>query len=68
MVCENKFTEWSDPWKRQVLENRKDFMLKLPLDRSRGRHTLSLVIGDPGQLIQHVSVDNGNENENENEN
>ena len=61
VVCENRFTEWSAPWKRQVLENRKDFMLRLPLDRSRRHHTLSLVVGDPGQLIQQISTDYGND-------
>ena len=68
VVCENRFTEWSAPWKRQVLENRKDFMLKLPLDRSRSRHTLSLVVGDPGQLVQQVSYANANLNDNDNGN
>ena len=56
-VCENKFQEWSYPWKLQVLENRKDFVLTLPLDRSLQRHTLSLIIGDPGQMIQKISYE-----------
>lgn len=57
VVCENKFEEWSAAWKRQVLENRKDFTVVFPLDKYRQRHTLSLIIGDPGQLIQHISYD-----------
>ena len=55
MVCENKFEEWSASWKRQVLENRKDFMLDFPLEKKSRRHNISLVIGDPGQLIQRIS-------------
>ena len=55
VVCENRFTEWSGPWKLQVLENRKDFLLTLPIDRDRKEHVLSLIVGDPGQLIQRIS-------------
>jgi hypothetical protein len=57
IVCENKFTEWSHPWKLQVLENRKDFTLSFPIDRTKARHTLSLIIGDPGQMIQKISFE-----------
>ena len=55
VVCENKFTEWSYPWKLQVLENRKDFVLSLPIDRKKKHHLLTLVIGDPGQMVQEIS-------------
>ena len=55
IVCENLFTEWSFPWKMQVLENRKDFVLSLPIDRTKKHHTLTLVIGDPGQMVQKIS-------------
>lgn len=55
VVCENRFTEWSFPWKLQVLENRKDFVLSLPIDRKRKHHLLSLVIGDPGQVVQEIT-------------
>ena len=55
VVCENKFTEWSYPWKLQVLENRKDFVLTLPVDNNKKQHTLTLVIGDPGQMVQQIS-------------
>ena len=55
IVCENKFTEWSYPWKLQVLENRKDFVLSLPIDRKKKHHLLTLVIGDPGQMVQEIS-------------
>ena len=55
IVCENRFEEWSAPWKRQVLENRKDFHLIFPINNQRQRHTLTLIIGDPGQIVQHIS-------------
>ena len=55
-VVENPCQEWSEPWKLQVLENRKEFVLTLPLDRSRQRHTLSLVVGDPGQIVQKITI------------
>ena len=55
VVCENQFTEWSFPWKLQVLENRRDFMLTFPADRTKRRHTLTLIVGDPGQMVQRIS-------------
>ena len=55
VVCENRFEEWSYPWKLQVLENRKDFLLTFPLAKGRKRHTLSLIVGDPGQMVQRVT-------------
>ena len=56
IVCANKFEEWGWSWKLQVIENRKDFILTLPIDRQKKRHTLSLVIGDPGQMIQKITM------------
>ena len=57
VVCENVFKEWSIEWKLQVLENRKEFLLTLPLDTQRKTHTLTLGIIDPGQMIQHISFE-----------
>ena len=57
VVCENKVEEWSFPWKVQVLYNRKDFVLTLPVDKNRTEHRLSLIIGDPGQMIQRISYE-----------
>ena len=53
--CENFMVEWSEPWKKQVMENRKDYVITLPIDPSRKVHTLSFHIGDPGQMIQKVT-------------
>ena len=54
-LCENTFTEWSQEWKIQVLANRKEFVMKLPLDKARNRHTVSIAIADPGQIIQKIT-------------
>lgn len=55
VICENSFVEYGESWKSQVLENRKDFVLTLPLDSLRERHTLSLHIVDPGQMVQKIT-------------
>ena len=55
MVCENIFKEWGPEWKLQVLENRKEFVLTLPLDTTREEHVISLSIVDPGQIIQKIT-------------
>lgn len=54
-ICENNFVEYGESWKLQVLENRKDFVVTLPLDSLRKRHTLSLHIVDPGQMVQKIT-------------
>ena len=53
--CENIFQEWGREWKIQVLENRKEFVLTLPLDQTRPSHTITLSIIDPGQIIQKIT-------------
>ena len=57
VVCENKFTEWSYPWKLQVLENRHEILLTFPVDQTKKKHILSLVIGDPGQMVQSITYE-----------
>ena len=54
-VCENLFKEWGREWKIQVLENRKEFVLTLPLDKTRRDHVITLSIIDPGQIIQKIT-------------
>ncbi|MBQ9362423.1 MAG: glycosyl hydrolase 115 family protein [Bacteroidaceae bacterium] len=56
VVLENKIEEWSWPWKLQVLENRKDFVVTLPLSGKGRKHRLSLIIGDPGQMVQRITI------------
>lgn len=54
-TLENKFKEWGREWKIQILENRKDFVLTLPLDKARGQHVITLSIVDPGQIVQKIT-------------
>ncbi len=54
-ICENIFKEWGWEWKLQVLENRKEFVLTLPLDTARRDHVITLSIIDPGQIIQKIT-------------
>ncbi|MBP5302639.1 MAG: glycosyl hydrolase 115 family protein [Bacteroidales bacterium] len=54
-VCENVFQEWGREWKIQVLENRKEFVVTLPLDVARRDHVVTLSIIDPGQIIQKIT-------------
>lgn len=56
VVCENNFKEWGREWKIQVLENRKEFVMTFPLDKSQKEHRLTLSIIDPGQIIQKITV------------
>ena len=57
VVCENIFKEWSPEWKLQVLENRKEFVVTLPLDSKRSYHILTLSIVDPGQIVQKITYE-----------
>ena len=56
-TCENIFKEWGPEWKMQVLENRKEFVMTLPLDTARKMHMLTLSIVDPGQIIQKITYE-----------
>ena len=55
VICENVFKEWSPEWKLQVLENRKEYVVSLPLDTNRSDHVLTLRIVDPGQIVQKIT-------------
>ncbi len=55
VVCENVFKEWGHEWKIQVLENRKEFLLKLPLSKTYQEHVITLSVVDPGQIIQKIT-------------
>lgn len=57
VVCENIFKEWGPEWKLQVLENRKEFVVTLPLDKARLNHFITLSIIDPGQIIQEITYE-----------
>ncbi len=55
VVCENIFKEWGREWKIQVLENRKEFLVTLPLNKNLSSHKLTLSIIDPGQIVQIIT-------------
>ena len=55
VVCENIFKEWGGEWKLQVLENRKEFVVTMPLDKSLREHVITLGIVDPGQIVQKIT-------------
>ena len=59
LVFDNKFKEYSLPWKDQVLRNAAVAHLKFNIDKSKASHVISLVCGDSGMMVQKVVVDWG---------
>jgi len=57
-VVENELVEWAPLWKEQVLQNSAVYRLRFPLSSSAS-HTLRLICGDPGAIIQRIVVDWG---------
>ena len=55
----NEFTEWSPEWKEQVMQNGDVEVFNFPIDPSRKAHTLRLILGDPGMMVQKIIVDWG---------
>ena len=51
--------EYSEPWKDRVLRNGALAAVTFPLDRSRKEHVLTLVMGDPGLMVQRIVIDWG---------
>ena len=58
-VTENLPTEWSEPWKDQVLKNGVEACVTFDIDPSKDSHTLTLTCGDPGTMVQRIIVDWG---------
>ena len=59
IVFENLPTEWSLPWKEQVLKNGVEARATFAIDRTKGNHTLTLTCGDPGTMVQRILIDWG---------
>ena len=59
VTLENQFTEWSYSWKDQVMKNGKEFVVTLPVDKNKKRHTLRLASIDTGQMVERIVVDWG---------
>lgn len=58
-IFDNKFKEYGESWKDQVLRNAAVCRMKFAVDRNKPSHTLSLICGDPGQMIEKVVIDWG---------
>lgn len=57
-VMDNRFTEFSKPWKDQVLQNGKETVTTFHVDKKQ-KHTIAFICGDPGVIIQRVIIDWG---------
>lgn len=55
----NKFVEYADSWKDQVLCNGVEAVVTFPVDRSARKHSLRLQAVDPGQIVQKIVIDWG---------
>ena len=51
--------EFSKSWKDQVLRNGAIAVVKFPVRQAAKKHTLSLICGDPGTIIQRIVIDWG---------
>ena len=55
IVCIHDCEEWSHPWKLQVLENRRDFTATFFNHAHQKHHTLTIIMAEPGQIIQKIT-------------
>jgi hypothetical protein len=56
VVAENLPTEWSEPWKDQVLCNGVEATATFAIDKSLPSHTLTITCGDPGTMVQQIVI------------
>jgi hypothetical protein len=59
VVSNSNPREYSLPWKDRVLRNGALATAQFRVDRSRKEHVLTLVMGDPGLLVQRIVIDWG---------
>jgi hypothetical protein len=57
-VMDNQFTEFSRPWKDQVLQNGAEMTAVFPVSKGL-KHTISFICGSPGVMIERVVIDWG---------
>lgn len=57
-VFDNKFTEYSESWKNQVLCNGTEVTAAFNISKV-GKHKISFICGSPGVIIQKVIIDWG---------
>jgi hypothetical protein len=55
---DNQFTEFSRPWKDQVLQNGAEMTAVFPVSKGL-KHTISFICGSPGVMIERVVIDWG---------
>ena len=58
-AVENKFVEYGENWKDQVLCNGVESVTTFAIDESAGKHVLHLQAIDPGQIVQKIVIDWG---------
>ena len=58
-VYDNTFRENSPEWNDQVLQNGDVARLSFAVDKSLPHHTLALICGDPGMMVEKVIIDWG---------
>jgi hypothetical protein len=59
VIAQNDDKEYSEPWKERVLQNGAVTVAKFRIDKSIPAHTLSLICGDPGMMIEKIIIDWG---------
>jgi len=58
-VVQNEPKECSKGWKDQVLQNGTVAVATFPVQQIEGKHTLILICGDSGVIIQRIIIDWG---------
>ena len=58
-IAQNDVKEFSKSWKDQVLQNGAAHTVKLPIKQNLKKHTIRLICGDPGIIIQRIIIDWG---------
>ena len=58
-IAANDPEEFSKTWKDKVLRNGAETIATFPLDKNQQQHTISLICGDPGNIIQRIIIDWG---------
>ncbi len=59
VVAKNEPREYSKEWKDQVLQNGTVATAAFQVKKSDAEHTLALILGDPGIIIQRIVIDWG---------
>ena len=58
-IFDHQPKEYSLQWKDEVLRNSAVATFRFPIERAKSGHTLSLILGDPGMMVQKIIVDWG---------